>query len=79
MPRCPGSPDRAKRRATSAHVPLVMNIFEPVSNQSPPSRTARILRLAASEPVSGSVSAKQASASPEHSRGSQARFCSSVP
>ena len=36
-------------------------------------------RRAASEPVPGSVSAKQPSASPEQSRGSHARFCSSVP
>jgi alkylation response protein AidB-like acyl-CoA dehydrogenase len=34
-----------------------------------PSRTARVFWLAASEPVSGSVSAKQPSHSPEHSRG----------
>ena len=33
----------------------------------------------ASEPVSGSVSPKQPSASPEHSRGSHCCFCSSVP
>jgi hypothetical protein len=35
--------------------------------------------LAASEPVSGSVRPKQPRISPEHSRGSQRCFCSSVP
>ena len=35
--------------------------------------------LAASEPVSGSVSPKQPSDSPEHSGGSQRCFCSSEP
>jgi hypothetical protein len=40
---------------------------------------ARVRRLEGSEPASGSVSAKQPSASPVHMRGSHSRFCSSVP
>src|ERR671939_164253 len=47
--------------------------------QPPSVFSARVLRLAASEPVSGSVKPKHPRLSPEHSRGSQACFCSSVP
>ncbi len=80
MPRWPGSPVRAKTRATSAQVPLVMKVLVPLSDHWPSlPRTARVVRLAASDPVPGSVRAKQPSASPEVSRGSQCRFCSSVP
>jgi hypothetical protein len=56
-----------------------MNIFVPLSTQSPPSRLAVARSDAASEPVSGSVSPKQPSACPEHSRGSHCCFCSGVP
>ena len=79
MPLGPGPPVRAKISATVAQVPLVMNIFAPLRIQSSPSRTALVLRLAASEPVSGSVRPKQASPAPEHRSGSQRCFCSSVP
>ena len=48
-------------------------------SQPPSTFFARVRWLAASEPVSGSVSPKQPSDSPEHSRGSQRCFCSSVP
>jgi hypothetical protein len=47
-----------------------MNILAPLICQSSPTRTARVDSAAASDPVSGSVSAKQASASPAHNRGS---------
>ena len=47
--------------------------------QPPSICSARVLRLEASDPVSGSVRPKQPSASPEHSRGSHSCFCSSVP
>ncbi len=40
-----------------ARVPLVMNIFRPFSTQVSPSRTARVVIPATSEPASGSVSA----------------------
>ena len=56
-----------------------MNIFEPVSTYSSPSRTARVCRFPASEPVSGSVRAKQPSDAPEVILGSHRRRCSSLP
>ena len=56
-----------------------MKVFEPVRRQPSPSRTARVVSAAASEPQPGSVSAKQPSRSPEASRGSHSRFCSSLP
>ena len=45
-PRGPGPPVRAKTSATSAQVPLVMNILVPLSTQSSPSRTARVVSVA---------------------------------
>ncbi|MDH6187334.1 hypothetical protein M2168_000366 [Streptomyces sp. CZ24] len=75
----PFSPVRAKTSATSATVPLVMKILAPSMTQSPPSRRARVDTDPASDPVPGSVSAKQPSASPAASRGSHSAFCSSVP
>ena len=47
--------------------------------QPPSIFSARVFRLEASEPVSGSVRPKQPSASPEQSLGSHSFFCSSVP
>ncbi len=70
---------RAKVSATSARVPLVMNILLPDSTQSSPSRVARVRSEPASDPVSGSVRAKQPSASPAVRRGSHRCFCSSPP
>src|SRR6266702_2889068 len=77
----PGPPVRANTSATPAQPPLVMNILEPLIRQAPssPSRSARDSSAAASDPWPGSVSAKHPRASPEHNRGSHARFCSSVP
>ena len=46
-----------------------MNIFAPLITQPESVRRARVRWLAASEPVSGSVSPKQPSHSPEHSFG----------
>ena len=51
----------------------------PLIRQPPSIFSARVFRLEASEPVSGSVRPKQPSPSPEHSSGSQRCFCSSVP
>ncbi len=80
MPWCPGAPPvRAKSSTRSAQVPLVMNILAPSMTYSSPSRTARVARLAASDPVPGSVRPKQPTASPEVSRGSHARFWSASP
>ena len=78
-PRGPSSLVRAKTRATSAHVPLVMKSFCPLITQSSSSRVAREVRLPASEPVSGSVRPKQPSLLAVASWGSHSCFCSSVP
>ena len=58
---------------------LVMNCLEPSITHSPPSSTARVLVLAASEPASGSVRPNAPSRFPEHSGGIHSRFCSSLP
>jgi len=58
---------------------LVMNCLEPLITHSPSSSTARVCVLPASDPASGSVSPNAPSCSPEHSLGSQSRFCSSEP
>ena len=60
-------------------MPSEIHIFWPLIDQPPSVLFALVRRLAASEPVSGSVSPKQPKASPEQSRGSRLRFCSSVP
>ena len=67
----------AKISATSEKLPSEIHIFWPLIDQPPSVFVARVRRLAASEPVSGSVRPKQPSASPEQSRGSQLCFCSS--
>ena len=69
----------AKISATSEKLPSEIHIFWPLIDQPPSVFVARVRRLAASEPVSGSVRPKQPSASPEQRRGSQRCFCSSVP
>jgi hypothetical protein len=68
-------------RAVMSVPELVMNALLPLITHSLPSslRTARVCVPPASEPNPGSVSPNAASASPEVSRGSQRRFCSSVP
>ena len=47
--------------------------------QSSPSRTARVRRPDGLEPAPGSVSANEATTSPEAIRSSHVAFCSSVP
>ena len=59
----------AKIIATSARVPSEIHILFPLSTQPESVLRARVFWLAASEPVSGSVSPKQPSDSPEHSFG----------
>ena len=75
------SPDRSGRRSArpSRSCPARSTASAPLMRQPPSVFSARVFRLAASEPVSGSVSPKQPSASPEQSRGSHSCFCSSVP
>ena len=47
--------------------------------QPPSSAVAEVVRRLGSEPASGSVSANEATTSPEASRGSHCLRCSSVP
>ncbi len=69
----------AKSRQTSAAWPHVMKTFCPEMRYAPPSRTARVFWLAASEPASGSVRAKQPSFSPRASGWRKRFFWSSFP
>ena len=55
MPRGPGSPVRAITTYTSDVPAPEMNCLPPVRTYSSPSRTALVLRAAASEPAPGSV------------------------
>src|SRR4249919_4207406 len=55
----------AKIRDTSEKLPRLIHIFWPLIDQPESVLVARVRRLAASEPVSGSVRPKQPSASPE--------------
>ena len=58
---------------------LVMNAFAPLIVQWSSSSTARVRLAPASEPASGSVRPKPASARPATRSGSHVCFCSSVP
>ena len=80
MPRPPGSSVvLAQMTATSAIEPLVIHSLRPVRIQSSPSRRARVVIEAGSEPWSGSVSPKQPIASPAAIDGSHCCLCSSLP
>ena len=68
----------AKMSASLAKLPIEIHILDPLIFQPSSVFVARVRWLAASEPVSGSVSPKQPSHSPEHSLGRYC-FCSSVP
>jgi len=69
----------AQTIATSATVPLVIHIFEPLRIQSLPSRRAFVRIPAGFEPKSDSVRPKQPTISPVAIGGSHCRRCSSVP
>ena len=69
----------AKTRAKDASRPVLMKSLRPVSTQPSPSRRASVCWLRASEPASGSVSAKQPSAWPEATGVRNRCRCSSVP
>ena len=56
-----------------------MNCFAPLITHSSPSRRAVVRVAPASEPASGSVRPKPASAAPESRSGSSSAFCSSLP
>ena len=59
--------------------PLVIKALVPLITHSSPSITAVVRVAPASDPPSGSVRPNAPNAWPEHSAGSQLRFCSSVP
>ena len=69
----------AMTTAVSARRPLVMNVFDPLSTHSAPSRTAVVLVPPASEPALFSVSPQQPTLSPLASGVRNFTFCSSVP
>jgi len=71
--------ERAITTMRSAVPPFVAQAFAPDSTQRSPSRTARVRSAAASEPDSGSDSAKPASASPRAIALSQRFFCAALP
>ena len=60
-------------------MPEVMNIFEPLTTYSPPSRRALVSRPATSEPPEGSVIASALIFSPDRISGSTRRFSASLP
>ena len=57
----------------------MIHCFAPVIDQPSPSATAAVRSDPASEPASGSVSAKAPTVSPRASGGTKRDFCSSVP
>ena len=70
---------RAKTTNRPASVALVMNSLLPSMTQSSPSAVAVVLRPEGFDPAPGSVSANEATTSPEAIPGSHRDFCSSVP
>ena len=62
-----------------ARAPLVSHIFWPSSTYSSPSRTARLLMAATSEPQPGSLIENPPRSSPAAISGSRRSFCASVP
>ena len=69
----------AATMTTSAWMPLVMKILEPLRIQPSPSLTALVRMPCTSEPAPGSVIARAPTASPVTIFGNQCCFCSSVP
>src|SRR5689334_16248021 len=80
-PRAPGVSGsvRAKRTKVPACEPFVIHCLAPVMRQPSPSGTAAVRSAPASEPASGSVSAKAPISSPRASGGTKRARCSSVP
>ena len=70
---------RAKTRNVPAWLPFVIHCFEPLSLQPSPSATAVERSAPASDPESGSVSAKAPMTRPAARSGTNRRCCSSVP
>ena len=80
MPRAPAAGSvTAETTKKSENAPSLMKCFWPVSSQPPPSRSARVLMPAASEPAPGSVMAIEQVRSPRTAGRSQRCFCASSP
>ena len=79
MPRCLGTSQsvRARSRPRSAWWALVLHSFCPLTTHSSPSRSARVVRPARSEPLPGSLNSWHHVSSPVIARGSSRRFSSS--
>ena len=71
--------ERAMTMITSAWLPVVTQLFVPVSTQSSPSRSARQVSDDASDPASGSLSANAPIFSPRAIGRRKRSFCSVVP
>ncbi len=80
-PRCLGTSQfvRARHRPQSDHQAPVVQIFEPFSTHSSPSRTAVVWAPATSEPPLGSERNCIQISSPFRMAGMWASFCSSLP
>jgi hypothetical protein len=70
---------RAATSTQSAREPLVQNTFDPSSTHPSPSRTARVVNAATSDPAPGSVTASPATAVPATHGATQRARCSGVP
>jgi len=70
-PPAPGPPVRAIKTSTSVLPAPEMKALPPLITYSKPTRSARVLSEAASEPAPGSVRQYEASFWPLHSRGPQ--------
>ena len=70
---------RASRMAQSAVAAPLVHTFCPVTTHSSPSRTARVRRLARSDPASGSENSWHHRWSPWRMAGRNRRCCSGVP
>ncbi len=80
MPPCPASGSVLVTSTIAwARWPLVMNVLEPLITYSSPSRTARVLIPATSEPASGSVMPRHRILVPWIAGTAHSCFCSSEP
>lgn len=74
MPRAPGPPVRANTMQAPAEPANVIDDFSPLITHESPSRMARQVRLAASEPTPGAVRPKAMTTSPLATAGNHCFF-----
>ena len=81
MPLCFGASGSVRTRSSHqfARWPSVFHVFCPLTIHTSPSRTADVRSDARSEPAFGSEKPWHQMSSPQSMRGSNVRFCSSVP